>query len=193
MRPLVWGQRRRFPRPLGIALTLAAILLLGAAIEILRPHAEPVTGRAEIVDGDTLRFGALRVRLTGLDAPELDQTCTDRAGAEWACGSEAKTFVAGLIASEPVSCVRSGRDRYGRALATCSIDGRDLGSQIVAAGWAVAELDYAAMSLPRGSPSAASGAAVSCRRPSGGAPTAAPGRAFGNGSEAGSSKRGAKP
>ena len=143
MRPSVWGKRQRFLRPLGIVLTLAAILLLGGAIEILRPHAKPVTGRAEIVDGDTLRFGALRVRLTGLDAPELDQTCTDRAGAEWACGSEAKTFVAGLIASEPVSCVRSGRDRYGRALATCSIDGRDLGSQIVAAGWAVAELDYA--------------------------------------------------
>jgi len=142
MRPSVWGQRRRFSRPLGIALMFVAILLLGALIEALRPHAVPVIGRPEVVDGDTLRFGALRVRLTGLDAPELDQTCVGAGGVEWSCGMAAKDFVAALVGSAPVTCTRSGRDRYGRALANCTADGGDLGSQIVNAGWAVADGRY---------------------------------------------------
>jgi endonuclease YncB( thermonuclease family) len=48
-----------------------------------------VEGRARVVDGDTLEVGGRKVRLFGIDAPELDQTC-DAEGQLWACGAEAR-------------------------------------------------------------------------------------------------------
>jgi endonuclease YncB( thermonuclease family) len=128
-----------------------AALLAAAAIAVLASWlgagGKPLSGHPEIVDGDTLRFGSARVRLTGIDAPELDQTCADASGQEYACGMEAKRFVADLIGGQETSCSRSGRDRYGRVLASCSAGGRDLGNAIAEAGWAVTEVDYAFAAL----------------------------------------------
>ena len=50
---------------------LAAALFLCAAA----PHFQgPITGPATITDGDTLRIGRERIRLFGIDAPEMSQT-----------------------------------------------------------------------------------------------------------------------
>jgi endonuclease YncB( thermonuclease family) len=118
------------------------VAVIAVLAYVLEPALSPLNGRAEAVDGDTLRIGSTRVRLIGIDAPELDQTCTDAAGAEWACGRQARAFVVKLIGKSPVDCARHGRDRYGRALAACTVEGADLGQAIVDAGWAVAELQY---------------------------------------------------
>jgi endonuclease YncB( thermonuclease family) len=40
-------------------------------------HAQTLTGPARVVDGDTIVTGAERIRLSGIDAPELDQVCLD--------------------------------------------------------------------------------------------------------------------
>ena len=109
----------------------------------LQPPVTPLVGRAEAVDGDTLRPGDVRVRLTGLDAPEPDQTCIDAGGASWPCGRQARGFVAGLIEGQPVTCRPDGRDRYRSVLARCFVSGGDLGTSIVVAGWAVGDIDYA--------------------------------------------------
>jgi endonuclease YncB( thermonuclease family) len=80
-----------------------------------------------------------RIRLTGLDAPELDQTCTDGAGASWPCGRVASRRLAELVANEDIACATEGRDRYGRYLGRCSVNGDDLGSVLVREGLAVAD------------------------------------------------------
>jgi len=143
MRRSVWGRRQRFPRHL---LLLAGLVVLAvAAVALLRnePAATPLTGRAEAVDGDTLRLGATRIRLLGLDAPELAQDCSG-AGGDWPCGAEARAFTRQVLAGHAVTCARFGRDVYGRTLARCDVDGSDLGRQIVAAGWAVSNDAYLA-------------------------------------------------
>ena len=96
----------------------------------LQPPVTPLVGRAEAVDGDTLRPGDVRVRLTGLDAPEPDQTCIDAGGASWPCGRQARGFVAGLIEGQPVTCRPDGRDRYRSVLARCFVSGGDLGTWV---------------------------------------------------------------
>ena len=101
-----------------------------------------ISGRAEVVDGDTLRIADRRIRLLGLDAPELSQSCTDATGAAWDCGREARSFVVNLVSGQTVSCRSLRRDSYGRSLAKCDSGGSDLGAQIVAAGWAVPEDGY---------------------------------------------------
>jgi len=147
MRRSVWARRRQFLRPREVVTILVAVAIVAALAVWLGPPSTPISGHPEVVDGDTLRFGSLRVRLTGLDAPELDQTCTDASGGEWACGTAAKMFLGALVDRQATVCARSGRDHYGRALAKCTTEGRDLGAQIVASGWAVIDLDYGAEEL----------------------------------------------
>ena len=139
----VWSQRQRSsPRAwLILLLAVAAIALISAWFDRLPG---PIDGHALAVDGDTLRIGDRRVRLVDLDAPELDQTCFDAQGAEWACGAAAKSFLADILKRDAVSCARAGRDSYGRALAACRLGEEDIGAQIVSAGWAVADFGYLA-------------------------------------------------
>ena len=47
-----------------------------------------LTGTALIVDGDTITISGNKIRLSGIDTPEKDQTCR-RAGIMWRCGYEA--------------------------------------------------------------------------------------------------------
>jgi endonuclease YncB( thermonuclease family) len=130
-------------RLLGLGVTLAVIGLLWLATTWLGPSPASVVGRAMAVDGDTLRIGQVRIRLTGLDAPELDQTCVSPDGASWECGSQARTFLSGLLKRGDAVCIPSGRDRYRRVLARCTIDRADVGEELVGAGWAVsASLDF---------------------------------------------------
>ncbi len=140
------GLRRPFPglfrRPFAALTTLAAIAVIAVAVGLLQPPAAALTGRAEAIDGDTLRIADIRVRLIGLDAVELDQSCNGRGGETWDCGRAAWAFVSDALERTTTTCRRDGRDRYGRTLARCTTDGGDLGDAIVRAGWAVADLEY---------------------------------------------------
>ncbi|QIK78646.1 thermonuclease family protein [Sphingomonas piscis] len=105
---------------------------------------EIVSGVGKAADGDTLTLGADRIRLFGIDAPELNQTC-ERSGQRWNCGEEAKVRLASLI-SRGISCSTNGTDDFGRLLARCSLNGVDLNQLMVTSGFAVAfrrySLDY---------------------------------------------------
>ncbi len=99
-------------------------------------------GAAGVSDGDSLRFGDERVRLIGIDAPELAQTCTDSAGQSWACGRVARQRLVQLVAGGNLECRYSKRDRYDRALAVCRVDEKDIGAILVSEGLAVSYNDY---------------------------------------------------
>lgn len=134
--------RRRSKSPLGAVTVLVLIALVAGVVAIVLP-APSLVGQASATDGDSLRIGETRIRLIGLDAVELDQTCTNGQGEDWACGRAARNFVAGRVEGGETVCRSEGRDRYGRVLARCARDGEDLGDAVVRAGWAVAELPYA--------------------------------------------------
>src|SRR5919106_4619147 len=59
------------PLKLGIAL---AICLAGAELPNLAAAA-PLSGKADIIDADTIKVGGIPVRLHGIDAPEGRQKC----------------------------------------------------------------------------------------------------------------------
>lgn len=142
MRATAWPRRRTRRNPLGAVLTLVAIAVLAGLAALVWPPPATLSGRAYAIDADTIRIGDTRIRLVGLDAVELDQTCLAAAGSEWPCGRDARRFVAGLVDSGATTCAADGRDRYRRVLAHCRNGEADLGEQIVRAGWAVAELEY---------------------------------------------------
>jgi endonuclease YncB( thermonuclease family) len=95
-----------------------------------------ISGRARIVDGDSLVVDGVRVRLEGIDAPEAAQTCGGRVSARWSCGSAARAALAELVGGRHVRCTGSEYDSYGRALATCSAAGRELNAELVRQGLA---------------------------------------------------------
>jgi endonuclease YncB( thermonuclease family) len=142
MRSTPWSRRRTFRNPLGMVVTLAAIVAIAVVFGLLLPPEPAVTGRASAVDGDTLRISGARIRLLGLDAVEHDQTCLDAKAAEWQCGREARSFLDSVVDGGTTTCVSEGRDQYRRILAHCSTNAVDLGEQVVRAGWAVADLEY---------------------------------------------------
>lgn len=90
------------------------------------------------VDGDTLREGDRRIRLLGIDAPELSQVCLDADRRRYLCGKLARDALTVMLATGAVTCRTESRDRYSRELAVCvTSDGLDLGRELVKQGWAV--------------------------------------------------------
>jgi endonuclease YncB( thermonuclease family) len=99
-------------------------------------------GPVRVVDGDTLDMGGTRVRLFGIDAPELGQNCTNPDGAAWDCGTWVANQLRARVATRQVRCERVDIDRYGRTVATCEVAGQDLGRMLVAGGLALAYRKY---------------------------------------------------
>lgn len=95
-----------------------------------------------MIDADTWDVGGERVRLFGIDAPEIDQTCREPQGQSWACGVWASDQVRQRYGGRMVTCERLGRDRFGRTVARCFLDDRDVAREMVAAGLAFAYRRY---------------------------------------------------
>lgn len=90
------------------------------------------------IDGDTLTCGSIgRVRLIGIDAPEMAGHC--RQGRQCTPGDAeaSKAELARMVNRRTVRCVGKSRDRYGRILARCSVFGVDLSCSQIAGGFAV--------------------------------------------------------
>ncbi|MTI42683.1 endonuclease YncB(thermonuclease family) [Roseibium hamelinense] len=95
-----------------------------------------------VVDGDTLELDGEKIRLAGIDAPELGQTCLTLTGTPWRCGQSAKKQLQKLAKTGPVECRGAERDAYGRRIATCFSGGRDLNAALVRSGYAFAFVKY---------------------------------------------------
>lgn len=103
--------------------------------------ASETVGIAKVIDGDSLSIGDVEIRLHGIDAPEFQQTCTI-GEKPWACGRSATNALRQMVAKESVRCMWTMRDRYGRALATCIVNGANLNAKLVATGMALAYTRY---------------------------------------------------
>ena len=89
-----------------------------------------------VVDGDTIRYGGVKIRLADIDAPEV---FSPRCPSEAALGQRATERLLQLINAGPFELVRSGsrdEDRYGRKLRVIERGGRSLAATLVAEGLA---------------------------------------------------------
>jgi endonuclease YncB( thermonuclease family) len=103
--------------------------------------ASDLTGRASVIDGDTIEIHGQRIRLFGIDAPESRQTC-EADGQTWRCGQQAALALADHIGQHTIACEGRDTDRYGRIVAICWADLEDLNAWLVSQGWALAYRHY---------------------------------------------------
>lgn len=138
----------RFKRQLGFGLLLLGLLALWAWLQWRDRAGPPLpepkaieTSAIRVGDGDTFRMGGRTIRLAGIDAPELRQTCSNAQGGEWPCGREAKDALARLIAANGLQCEERATDRYRRVLAVCRTEAGNVAEAMVRAGLALGARD----------------------------------------------------
>lgn len=104
---------------------------------IVCPSVFALSGKVvSIHDGDTITIlqdkQQIKVRLFGIDAPELKQPY----------GKKSKQFLANLIAGKVVEVEPKGKDRYKRTLGIIYYKGQDINAQMVLNGYAWAYVKY---------------------------------------------------
>lgn len=107
----------------------------------IRALPPPIVGPAIVIDADTLEIAGLRVRISGVDAPERNQACQRLDGQFFPCGQMATDQLRARIGASVVSCTVVGwnptRNGYReRAVGQCRVGGADLGGWLIAQGLA---------------------------------------------------------
>ena len=97
--------------------------------------------KIKVVDGDTIHLNGEKIRFTGIDTPELKQTCILE-NLENPCGITAKQILINKIGNNNVKCINEGRDQYKRTLAECFVNNESLSSYLVRSGYAFAYRKY---------------------------------------------------
>lgn len=88
---------------------------------------KPFSGKAHVIDGDTIKVRGLKVRLAGINAPELDMPY----------GQKAKWEMVNICKGKTVRVVPNGETSYDRIVATCYVDGdTDIGAELIKRGLA---------------------------------------------------------
>ena len=123
-----------------IAIIIALIFSFNQGFNAFLPQQnleKELTGKvSKVIDGDTIELLAkenpynhitkLKIRLYGIDAPELKQ----------AYGKEAKEYLSALILKQEVSLIIENKDKYDRFVGTIFLKGQDINKEMVKNGYA---------------------------------------------------------
>ena len=112
-----------------------------------------IYGVPKIIDGDTVRISDKKIRLEGIDAPEIKQQCKKpflkisatigfQFNKNYSCGVTSKKKLIDKIDNSKIKCISSLKDRYKRFLATCYKDKINLNKWMVRNGYALAYKRY---------------------------------------------------
>lgn len=136
-----------------VAILFFIVLALGSRAEATI-EADIASLDIYVSDGDTFRVknpkvlagtldiekhqndkGQLEIRIQGIDAPEMKQSCYHSNGEKFDCGGYARKELLRILAVGKLYCVKSGRS-YNRVVMRCSVDGESIGVHMVEGGFA---------------------------------------------------------
>ena len=121
--------------------------------------AQEIIGIPKIVDGDTVYINNYKIRLEGIDAPEIQQKCKKEKlkissiigytfYKEYYCGKHSKDNLAVKVKGSKIKCISFTKDRYKRYLAKCFKGKINLNQWMVRNGYAVAYRRYSKEYIP---------------------------------------------
>ena len=95
----------------------------------------------KILDGDTIIINDEKIRFSGIDTPELKQTCMKN-NEKIFCGILAKNNLIKKIGNKTPKCINEGKDFFKRTLAECFVNNESLSRFLVRSGYAFAYRKY---------------------------------------------------
>jgi endonuclease YncB( thermonuclease family) len=120
----------------------------------LKPvFSKQILGFANVIDGDTIHINSYKIRLEGIDAPEMKQRCKNSFlktssivsfdyQEDYLCGEKFKNKLELKINKKKIRCILLGKDRYNRYLGTCFKNKINLNKWMVKNGYAIAYRRY---------------------------------------------------
>tara|TARA_B100000609_G_scaffold169269_1_gene143314 strand:+ start:360 stop:815 length:456 start_codon:yes stop_codon:yes gene_type:complete len=115
---------------------LIGILILGLLFS------DPsLANNLKVIDGDTIVLNGEKIRFSGIDTPELKQTCL-KDNEKVGCGMLAKKLLVNKIGNNTPICIGKKKDFYKRTLAECFVNGESLSKFLVRSGYAFAYRKY---------------------------------------------------
>ena len=106
---------------------------------------EFISSSVKVIDGNTIILDKLKIRLQGIDAPEMNQNCVLKKNEtiEQVCiGYKARNKLIKLINGKKVSCTNEGMDNHKTILSYCYVNGINLNKEMVRKGYAYSYKDY---------------------------------------------------
>lgn len=130
-----------------VAVGVAAVLFAGGVFYLARGEsspfsgsllasepADPLTGHAVAMSGNVLRIGHTTVKLSGIEAPELQQTCLKQGRRRWRCGIAARDALARMVRRRNVTCDVPASTGAAAVEGSCDVNGQDIASDLVSRG-----------------------------------------------------------
>ena len=119
-------------------------------------QASEIIGLPKVIDGDSIHIKSYKIRLEGIDAPEISQKCKKpylqiiffTFQKDYYCGQVSKKKLIQKIGNKSVKCILLGKDRYKRYLAKCLKGTINLNKWMVRNGYAIAYRKYSKIYIP---------------------------------------------
>jgi len=129
------------------------ILIIFLIFFLKASNATEISGVPRIIDGDSINIGQNKIRLEGIDAPEIKQKCKKpffqvsyiiglSFNKKYDCGILSKNKLLNKINKSALNCITLSKDKYDRYLATCYKGNINLNKWMVRKGYAVAYRRY---------------------------------------------------
>lgn len=107
------------------------------------PASTVVEGKATVLSGEMIRLQGRLLHLSGIEAPDPQQTCTRQSKQSWRCGEIAFAALERLARAKPFKCtMQGGPDALGRTEANCTVEGRDVAGALVKDGHVFSTASY---------------------------------------------------
>tara|TARA_Y100000590_G_scaffold454499_1_gene601421 strand:- start:8 stop:523 length:516 start_codon:yes stop_codon:yes gene_type:complete len=136
-------------KKLSLSLFSLLIFLLLPTLSICSE--KTISGKAKVVDGDTIKIKKKKIRLFGIDAPEKEQICKKKYISflifsfqkDYKCGEESTLALFKKVKDKKVKCIlEDNKDIYKRNIGTCYIKKQDINGWLVKNGHAIAYKRY---------------------------------------------------
>ena len=110
-----------------------------------------ISGKAEVIDGDTIKINKKKIRLFGIDAPEKKQICKKlhisffifNFQKDYKCGEKSTLALFKKLKDKRVKCVlKESKDKYKRNIGICYVKNQDINKWRVKNGYALAYKKY---------------------------------------------------
>ena len=139
-----------------ILIIICSIFFILTYKDVKSEEIKEISGNAQIIDGDTIKINSKKIRLYGIDAPELKQMCKKpyltiiffTFTKDYPCGKISTQKLQKKINNKVITCKILDIDRYKRLIGECYKRNLNLNSWLVSNGYAVAYRKYSKKYIP---------------------------------------------